>query len=63
VEIHSKKVSEIYLADISGKLMTKHLLNGGKRLKLRLDNFPAGVYFVKYELDGEWLNEKVILVR
>jgi hypothetical protein len=56
-------MKEVYLADVSGKLIEKYLVSEQKILKLRLDNYPAGMYFLKCEVNGHWLSGKVVLVR
>jgi hypothetical protein len=58
-----KDMKEVYLADVSGKLIDKYTVGEQQRLQIRLDNFPTGMYFLKCEVNGRWLSGKVVLVR
>jgi len=55
------KIKEVFLADISGKLIERHVINDDQRLELNLENYPAGIYYVKCLSDEKWLSGKIIL--
>lgn len=54
-------VKEIFLADISGKLLEKFDVSGQESLVLDISQYPTGIYFLQYFLDGKWLAGKVLL--
>jgi sulfur relay (sulfurtransferase) complex TusBCD TusD component (DsrE family) len=53
------KVEEIYLSDVSGKLLEKYKAEGS-RLKIDISKYPSGIYFLQYMLNEKWLSGKVI---
>ena len=55
------KIREIYLADISGKLLEKFDVSGRERIELDISQYPTGIYFLQYNLDGKWLAGKILL--
>jgi hypothetical protein len=57
------KIEELYLADISGKLLERYLVKGNEKLEINLSKYPVGVYFLQYFYANKWLTGKVILTR
>ncbi len=54
-------IAELFLTDNSGKILERLTdVESGIR-ELRLDNYPSGMYFVRYQVDGKTLSEKIIL--
>lgn len=64
VNIEFKKhISEIFISDISEKLILKYTMGRDKSLKANLSAFPNGIYFIRYEnKPDEWKTEKVLLI-
>lgn len=58
---HSKKINEIYVVDISGKILQRLENNGREIIKVNLGEFPNGIYFLKYANDNQWEYAKIIL--
>jgi len=58
---HSKKVKEIYVVDMSGKILQRIENNEREIIKVNLGNFPNGMYFLKYANDNQWEYAKIIL--
>jgi len=55
-------IPELFVTDNSGKILERLTdLKIGKH-KIRLDNYPSGMYFVRYRVDGKMMSDKVILV-
>lgn len=62
VEI-SQDIEEMYLIDVSGKIIMKiECLQRGKQ-EINLHRFPSGMYFLKYLKAGLWGINKIILSR
>ncbi len=59
----SGKINELYLADISGKVLSRYLIEGKQVYQIDLSEFPSGIYFLRYFYGERWLNGKVLLVR
>ena len=56
-------ISELYIADINGKLLMKIPVTGEQRyLEIDMMNYPAGVYFLRYCVDGKCKSGKFVLV-
>lgn len=54
----------IYVSDISGKLILKTEADKGGKMEIDMFDFPSGIYFIKYEDEkGVWLSGKFILLR
>ncbi len=62
VEINAS-ISELYIADINGKLLMKIPVASDEHYKeIDLTNYPAGVYFLRYCVDGKFKSGKFVLV-
>ncbi len=62
VEINAS-ISELYIADINGKLLMKIPVASDEHYKeIDLTNYPAGVYFLRYCVDGKCKSGKFVLV-
>jgi hypothetical protein len=57
------ELGELFLADISGKLLQKITVKDIHRIELDLTPYPNGVYFVQYINKEKWYSGKVILAR
>lgn len=57
------ELGEIYLADISGKLLQKISVKEIHRVELDLTPYPNGIYFVQYIDKEKWYSGKIILAR
>ncbi len=62
VQLYSK-VNELYLFDLSGKLMMKIRSDRQEEVNVDISNFSSGLYFLKFSVDGQWYSGKVILNR
>ncbi len=54
-------VKEIYLFDIGGKMLQKNDVSGQSLIKLNLNTWSRGIYFLKYQINGKWFSGKIIL--
>lgn len=55
--------SEIYFADISGKLLERYKIKDKQKIEIDISKYPTGIYFLKYQLNKKWLMGKVVLIR
>ena len=58
---HSKKVKEIFVVDISGKILQRYNNYEKDLIKVDLSEFPNGMYFLKYANVDHWEYAKIIL--
>ncbi len=58
----SKKVKEIFLTDLRGKIVSKTLVEKSQGLLLDLSAYPDGTYFLRFEWGGKWETEQIIVV-
>ncbi|RYY84743.1 MAG: T9SS type A sorting domain-containing protein, partial [Chitinophagaceae bacterium] len=65
VTIDSKQtISEVYLADFTGKILQQVQLDKGRRCRIDLQAYPSGTYLLRYFVaDKGWGSEKVVLIR
>ena len=55
------KMEEMYLADISGKILQRFNIQDQNKFMISLAQYPSGIYFIQY-LNGErWQTGKIIL--
>jgi len=55
---------ELFLADMSGKILKRFLLKNSNRLQIDISDFPTGMYFLKIpQAEEKWLSGQVILTR
>ncbi|MBL4706793.1 MAG: T9SS type A sorting domain-containing protein [Flavobacteriales bacterium] len=57
------EATEVYLADISGKIIAKYPLDGNMQAKFDISANPAGIYMVQCLSKKKWLAGKVILMK
>jgi len=57
------EATEVYLADISGKIIAKYPLGADMRAKFDISENPAGIYMVQCVSRKKWLAGKVILMK
>ncbi|MBL4706792.1 MAG: T9SS type A sorting domain-containing protein [Flavobacteriales bacterium] len=57
------EATEVYLADISGKIIARYPLDGNMRAKFDISKHPAGIYMVQCISKKKWLAGKVILMK
>lgn len=57
------KITEVYLADISGKLLERFEFDDANLHQIQLGQFATGIYFIRYQKEDAWLAEKIVLVR
>ncbi len=63
VEINGSP-EEIFISDISGKLIKQIQVNGQAKISIDLFEFPSGTYFVMYEYSpSKWAKGKFILLK
>lgn len=51
----------IYIFDSNGKLVLRFEMTERSRLKTDLVQLASGFYFVRYEIQGKWVSEKIVL--
>ncbi|MEM7037837.1 MAG: carboxypeptidase-like regulatory domain-containing protein, partial [Bacteroidota bacterium] len=62
VEVQGK-VGELFVTDLSGKILQRHSVPKDQVLDIDISDFPAGVYYIKYAYsEDRWLSGKVVLV-
>ena len=57
------KIEELYLFDLSGKLMAKFKPGTDGETEVDITNYSTGIYFLKFLAGGNWYTGKVILER
>ena len=63
IEIEGK-ISELYICDLSGKIIQRHLIEGESRLDIDISSFPTGIYLARYEYEKDkWLTGKILLIK
>lgn len=55
-------IQEVFLADITGKLLEKFRVNDQRKLEINIRNYPNGIYFLEFLSDEKWQTGKVILI-
>lgn len=56
-------MKEIYLADISGKLLRRYEINGERKLEIDIGEYSTGIYYVQCPWrNDKWLTGKIVLV-
>jgi len=55
------KIDELYLSDISGKLISKYKVTNETRLKIDLSKYSTGLYFLKFCNNNKWYTGKIVL--
>jgi hypothetical protein len=56
-------IREVFIADISGKLIQRFDCKKGDLLEPNLGNYSSGIYFVKYPTAKGWVAERIVLKR
>ena len=59
----SENVDELYLSDLSGKLIRKIRMNGMKNTYINLEGLATGIYMLRYPVGKRWISGKVVLTR
>lgn len=55
---------EIFIADLSGKIIKRFVVNKQKQVQINIGEFPTGMYFIKIPQDNDkWLSGQVVLTR
>ncbi len=57
------EATEVYVADLAGKLIARYPLNDDLRAEFDISNNPAGIYLVQCQSRKKWLSGKVVLMR
>jgi hypothetical protein len=56
-------MKEIYLADISGKLLRRFEINGERKLEIDIGEYSTGIYYIQCPWKNDkWLTGKIVLV-
>lgn len=56
----SGKMKEMFLADVSGKILQRFDIKNQNYFQINLGNFPAGIYFIQYQNGERWKTGKII---
>lgn len=56
----SGNIEDMFLADISGKLLQKFDIKNQNSFQINLRQFPAGIYFIQYQNGERWQTGKII---
>jgi len=59
-----REIHTVYLCDITGKIVMRHLGHGANRTTLDISNYRRGIYFLSYEYDKDkWMKGRIVLTR
>ena len=53
---------EIFVMDANGKLVLRFEMKEQKQLHTDLSQLASGYYFIRYQLKGKWVRQKIVLV-
>jgi len=56
-------IKELYLADNSGKLLERYIIEDEEFLQFDLSSYPSGMYFIQYLNKDKWKAGQVVLIR
>lgn len=56
-------VEELYLVDITGKIIKKLPNNTSGKYEVNISEYPTGVYYVKFLANGKWAAQGIMLRR
>ncbi len=56
----SGDMQEMFLADISGKILQRFDINNKNTFRISLAKFPSGIYFIQYQNGERWQTGKII---
>ena len=60
----NKDIKELFVADFTGKILMRLASDKNKRWRVDMDNYPSGMYLVKYITnDNKWGGEKIVVAR
>lgn len=62
--IASKKIEELYITDLSGKVL--QLIQGiepEEIIRVNLSTYATGIYLIRYPIDDRWISGKIVLRR
>ena len=57
-----KDITEVYFADISGKLLERFDIEEDQTQQVDISRFSSGIYFIRYQNKENWYAEKIVLV-
>jgi len=57
------EMEEMFLADISGKILQRFDIKSQNTFRISLARFPAGIYFIQYQNGERWKTGKVIRIK
>ena len=58
----NKDTKELYLCDLSGKILERFISEQQTRINIDLSEYPNGLYFIKYPFRGKWKAGRVVLL-
>lgn len=53
---------QIYVIDANGKVLLRFEMEERMKLQANLQQLASGYYFIRYELNGKWVSQKIVLV-
>jgi len=56
----SGKMEEMYLADVSGKILQRFDIKEQDKFRISLAKYPSGIYFIQYQNGERWQTGKII---
>ncbi|MCD4795282.1 MAG: T9SS type A sorting domain-containing protein, partial [Bacteroidales bacterium] len=56
----SGEMEEMFLADVSGKILQRFDIKNHNIFRISLAQYPAGIYFIQYQNGERWKTGKVI---
>ncbi len=59
----SGEMEEMFLADISGKILQRFDIRNQTTFRISLARYPAGIYFIQYQNGERWKTGKVIRIK
>ena len=58
----SGEIKQLFLADNSGKILQRFVLDGTQKFELFIGDYPSGMYFIQYLNKDKWMSGKIILM-
>ncbi len=56
----SGNMKEMFLADVSGKILQRFDINNKNTFRINLSKYPSGIYFIQYQNGELWQTGKII---
>ena len=58
----TKVLEELFLTDISGKILQRYVMNGESKRELDISEYPTGIYYIRSIAENMLSGEKVVVM-